>query len=180
MLLQIVAILFYLGLITFLILFILHFASRSYSSLHGAPYVPTNRKDIQRILEAAKLTHKTTFLEPGCGDGRVVIQAVKTFGVKGTGIDINPLLIRSARQKSFSLANCTFKTGNIQDIDYSPFNVVYLYLLPELIESMRTKMELELEPSSLVISHWFVIPAWKHKLEQTIKAGKHPTYFYRL
>ena len=180
MLLQLLALLLYMSLFYFIIWFIVFFGSRAYSSIYGAPYVPTKSREIKKILAEADLHPGMHFLEPGCGDGRVVIEAVRSYKVQGTGIDINPLLIRDARKKAGSLEHCHFKTGNIHDIDYTTYDCIYLYLLPELIETMRAKIEAEVRPGSLVISHWFVIPAWKEKLEKTIKAGKYQTYYYRM
>jgi len=34
----------------------------------------------------------------GCGDGRIVIAAARQFGARGVGIDLDPNLIRSARE----------------------------------------------------------------------------------
>src|SRR3989344_3747698 len=70
-----------------------------YSSFKGSPYVPTKRKIIQNILKSAGLKRGHKFIDIGCGDGRIVEEAV-SFGAVGTGIDINPLLIFRARLRA--------------------------------------------------------------------------------
>ena len=64
-----------------------------YSSIMGAPYVPTSKKHIDEILKKANLKKDQVFMELGSGDGRIVRRAVQVYGVKGIGVDINSLLI---------------------------------------------------------------------------------------
>src|SRR3989338_8627805 len=68
-----------------------------YSSIMGAPYVPTSKKHIDEILKKANLDKDQTFMELGSGDGRLVRRAVQVYGVKGIGIDINSLLVLLSR-----------------------------------------------------------------------------------
>ena len=44
----------------------------------GAPYVPSHRRDIQRVFrEGVKLTKDDVVLDIGAGDGIVLIEAAK-------------------------------------------------------------------------------------------------------
>jgi hypothetical protein len=56
-----------------------------YSSIMGAPYVPTSNKQLKAILDRAKLKESQVFVELGSGDGRIVREAVKKYGVQGIG-----------------------------------------------------------------------------------------------
>ena len=85
------------SILIFIILIWIYLTGLIYSSLKGSPYVPTKRKILRNILKEAGLKKGYKFIDIGCGDGRIVEEAVSTFGAKGVGIDINPLLIFRAR-----------------------------------------------------------------------------------
>jgi len=47
---------------------------------------------VQRMLEVAEIKKGDILYDMGSGDGRIVIEAAKQFGVRGVGIDLNPEL----------------------------------------------------------------------------------------
>jgi flagellar basal body-associated protein FliL len=52
------------------------------------PYVPTQPEVVERMLEMAKVGKNDVVYDLGCGDGRIVIAAVKDFGARsGVGVD---------------------------------------------------------------------------------------------
>ena len=61
------------------------------------PYVPTTEAAVEAMLKLAGVTKSDTVYDLGCGDGRIVVAAAKTFGAKGVGIDINPVRINEAK-----------------------------------------------------------------------------------
>src|SRR5262245_31173946 len=55
------------------------------------PYVPTHQKVVAAMLKLAAVKEGETVYDLGCGDGRIVITAVKDFKAKkGLGVDFNP------------------------------------------------------------------------------------------
>ena len=55
------------------------------------PYVPTHEKVVAAMLKLAAVKEGETVYDLGCGDGRIVITAVKEFKAKkGLGVDFNP------------------------------------------------------------------------------------------
>ena len=92
-----------------------------------------------------------TVYDLGCGDGRIVIAAVKDFKAKkGLGIDFNPERLKDCEESLKKLAELTdeqkkleFKQGDVLKMtaeDFKDVDVVTLYLLPEV--------NLQLKPSS--------------------------------
>jgi hypothetical protein len=155
--------------------------SMVFSHLMGSPFVTTRAKVLHDILKEAHLKKGMTFVELGSGDGRVVRTAVKHYQVKGIGIDINPSLTLYARvhAKLQKLSHIVFKTENIFKTDLSHADVVYLFLLPNLIEKLKIKFENELKDGVLVISHGFKIHGWEKMLEKDLPRNDFSTYFYR-
>lgn len=177
----------YLGLLVIELLFAISFCiytfSLLFSSFMGSPYVPTKNKEIDEILKQAHLKKNQLFMELGSGDGRVVRRAVQQYGVKGIGVDINALLVSFSRVKTkFSkIRNISFYAKNIMDVDLRNADVLYLFLMPELIKKLTPKLEKELKTGTLIISHGFKIEAWQGKyLTDTISHVPFPTYYYRI
>ena len=163
-----------------LMLFTLYIFLLIYSHISGSPYVPSKTKELELILSKCRLKRKMTFVDLGCGDGRVVRMAVKTYGVNGVGIDVNPLLLIWARMSSrlSKLKNIQFLKKNILTYDVSQADVIYLFLLPGLLTKLVPRLEKTLQPGTLIVSHGFKIPEWKKYLTETVKHTPFPTYFY--
>src|SRR5690349_21174554 len=54
------------------------------------PYVPTPQEVVDRMLQLAKVGKNDVLYDLGCGDGRIVVTAAKTYGARCTGIDLDP------------------------------------------------------------------------------------------
>jgi len=147
----------------------------------GSPYVPTKNKQVDLILRNLKPKKRKIFYELGCGDGRMVRQAVKKYGVLGYGFDVNPLLLWWAKflAKKDKLKNIFFYKKNILNINYQKVYYVYIFLLPELISKLQKKLEDELPKKSIVISHGFPLLGWEKRLIKKIEEKPFPTYFYK-
>jgi predicted O-methyltransferase YrrM len=131
-----------------------------------APFVPTPEVVVSRMLEMAKVTKDSVVYDIGCGDGRIVIAAAQKYSARGVGIDIDPARIRECKANARA-ANVEdrvkFRQEDATKVDISEATVVTLYLLPESNEMLRPKLESELKPGVLVVSHNYVVPGWEDK-----------------
>lgn len=168
--------------LSFLTCFAVYVSFLIYSSFKGSPYVPTKKKFLHKILAAARLKKGMAMLELGCGDGRMLIEAVRTYGVTGYGVDINSLVLLQARWNARNLptTQISFKTRNIRDIEVGQYDVVYLFLLPKILATFAPHWEKQAKKRSLFISHAFSIRGWEKFLEKKIPGEPYDTYFYRL
>ncbi|QQG43897.1 MAG: methyltransferase domain-containing protein [Candidatus Roizmanbacteria bacterium] len=153
-----------------------------WSSIMGSPYVPTKKKELINFLKEARIKKGQIFLELGCGDGRVVKTAVKEYAAKGIGIDINPTLIFWAKfiAKLTKVSGIEFKVQNIFKTDVSKADFIYLFLMPKLLEKLKTKFEEESKKNAVIISHGFKILGWEKYNYKTIVNKPFPTYYYKL
>lgn len=151
------------------------------SGFLGAPYVPTTSAFVDEILKKAALKKGNFFMELGSGDGRVVRAAVKNYGVRGVGVELNPLLIiyASLLARLQGLREIKFKRENFFDTDLKNCDVLFLFLLPKTLIKLRPKMEKECK-RCLIISHGFEIAGWDKYLMEKQNRKLFPTYFYEI
>ncbi|PIV08302.1 hypothetical protein COS52_03460 [Candidatus Roizmanbacteria bacterium CG03_land_8_20_14_0_80_39_12] len=154
-----------------------------FSAFKGAPYVPTSKKQLDRILENASLEKNAQFVELGSGDGRLIRYAVKNYGVTGTGVEINPLLVWWSRylSKRDGIAHkVSFIRGNVFNYPLQKVDYVYLFLMPELIKKLIPKFKKELKKEAIIISHGFKLPGFERKLIHTEFDKAFSTYYYKV
>ncbi|HTQ46631.1 MAG TPA: class I SAM-dependent methyltransferase [Polyangiaceae bacterium] len=122
-------------------------------------YVPTPQKVVDKMLEVAKVQSGDVVYDLGCGDGRIVVTAAKSYGVQALGFDLNPDRVREARENVRAAgveSRASIKWANVFSVDLQPATVVTLYLLPELNVRLLPKLE-KLRPGARVVSHDFDI-----------------------
>ena len=55
---------------------------------------------IEQALDKLEIVQSDVFLDIGCGDGRTVIHAAKTFKCRAVGIEIEPARAAEARENA--------------------------------------------------------------------------------
>ncbi len=156
-----------------------------YSSLMGAPYVPTKKKLALEILKEVKFKKNGLFVELGSGDGRIIRTAVTNFNVRGIGIDINLLLVVWANLLNYLVPpragdKLIFKNENILDTDLTKADYIYLFLFPALIDKLIPKFDKELKKGAIIISHGFPMNEFKNRLIKRVDRKPFPTYYYKV
>ena len=63
-------------------------------------YVPTPHDVVDEMLRLAGVGKGDVLYDLGSGDGRIPIAAAKKFGIRATGIDIDPALVLQAQQNA--------------------------------------------------------------------------------
>lgn len=144
-----------------IILIILLF-SLAYAAGSGAPWVPTFRRDIERVRRMLDLRDGETFVELGCGDGRVVLGVTKGTLVRAVGVELSILqwVIAQVRRILARSGNTSFVLGNLFAYNLRDADAVYFFLIPETYEKLRPKLEAELKPGARVISFVWPIQGW--------------------
>lgn len=133
------------------------------------PYVPTPKTVVAEMLRLGSLKAGEVAYDLGCGDGRIVVAAVRDFKAKkGVGIDFDPKRIEesvAAAKKSKVEDKTEFRTGDVLKLaakDFEGIDVVTLYLLPEVNLKLQPILLAGLKPGSRVVSHAFEMGAdWK-------------------
>jgi ubiquinone/menaquinone biosynthesis C-methylase UbiE len=156
------------------------------------PYVPTHEKVVTAMLKLAAVKEGETVYDLGCGDGRIVITAVKDFKAKkGLGIDFNPERLKDC-EKSMKDAKLTaeqtkaltFKQGDVLKMtaeDFKDVDVVTLYLLPEVNLRLMPVLQKGLKPGARIVSHDFDMGDWKPDKKEEVTANRtHTIYLWTI
>jgi cyclopropane fatty-acyl-phospholipid synthase-like methyltransferase len=130
----------------------------------GAPWIPTSRKTVRKMLELAKVTEEDTLIDLGSGDGRIIIMAAEEFGAKAIGIEADPLRVywsrRAIRRKRLH-DKASVTRGNFFHQSLEDASVVSVYQLQRVNKKMKSKLASELKPGTRVVSHSFTFDGWK-------------------
>ena len=142
-------------------------------------FVPTPQEVVEDMLRLANVQKGDVLYDLGSGDGRIPITAARKYGIKATGIDIDPERIREANQNA-SKAGVTdlvqFRQENLFTADFKDATVITLYLLPDLNVKLRPKLWNELKPGTRIVSHQFEMGAWKP--EKRLESNGRTIYFW--
>jgi len=126
-------------------------------------YVPTPPEVVEEMLRIAGVKQGDVLYDLGSGDGRIPIAAAKKFGIRATGIDIDPERIWEATQnaRAAGVAGLVqFRREDLFKADFRDATVVTLYLHPDLNVKLRPRLWEELKPGTRIVSHQFDMGDW--------------------
>ncbi len=128
------------------------------------PYVPTDEKIVDAMLDLAGVTARDFLYDLGCGDGRIVVAAAMQRNTRGIGIDLDPMRIAEAMEYAGNSRvehMVDFLEGDLLEADFSAATVVTLYLLDIINLELRPRLQQELRPGTRIVSHAFDMGDWK-------------------
>jgi cyclopropane fatty-acyl-phospholipid synthase-like methyltransferase len=137
------------------------------------PFVPSPMLVVERMLQLAEVRKDDVLYDLGSGDGRIVIEAAKKFGVRGIGVDLNPTLVEQARRRAAEEGVShlvEFRAADGLTVDISQATVVTLYMFKWFNNQMRPKLQ-RLKPGSRVVAHDFDIDDWKPTKIEFVNPG---------
>lgn len=125
--------------------------------------------DLHIISETS--TSDSSFWDLGCGDGVAVVEIATKFKIRAIGVDLDANLCRKAellaveagcdslveiRRQNFS------KYQTIDDFNPAP-TILFMYLLPEALESLRPALEriLASRPTLIIITEVWGVAQWE-------------------
>ena len=138
--------------------------SIAWGALSIAPWLPTKKKDLTRILDLAELKPGDIFYELGCGDGGVASYVAKNSEAKVIGLEIALPLYFMAKLRQIFLGrdNLKIKLKSIFSENLSQAKVIYVFGTPDsLIKKLKDKFKRELKPGTKIMSYSFFIKGWE-------------------
>jgi hypothetical protein len=138
-----------------------------------APYFPTPQSVVDRMLQLAKVGPEDFVIDLGSGDGRIVLTAVKRYGARGLGIEIEPSLVSQANwyaRREGVGDRAKFVEQDLFQTDLRPATVLTLYLFRELNIKLAPRILEQLRPGARVVSHDWDLGDWPPDHQETMPA----------
>jgi tRNA A58 N-methylase Trm61 len=127
-------------------------------------YVPTPDDIAVEMVKLAGVNATDVVYEPGCGDARITMAAVRAGARRGIGIDIDPERVAESRANvaAAGLADrIEIRLGDALDIpDLSEATVVMLYMGDHFNLLLRPSLWRQLPVGARVVSHRFLMGDW--------------------
>ena len=140
-----------------------------------APFIATPSDVVDRMLRFAGVGPTDTVYDLGSGDGRIVIEAAKTFGARGVGLDIDARLVQQATAAAMAAGvadRVTFRVQDAMTADVSEASVVTLYLLAASNVKLRPRLQAQLRSGARIVAHNFGMGDWEPtRVETFVDAG---------
>lgn len=139
----------------------------------GCPFVPTPTRIAKEMAQFVQLKGNERVYDLGAGDGAVLINVKRAYpGVQAIGFEKvitvwwwGKLRIWLSGQK------VDLRRGDMFSVDLADAQVIYLYLIPHLMGKLEPKLDAELKPGTIVISHAFSFPNRKPLEEKRMPSG---------
>jgi len=148
----------------------------------GALFTSTASLRIESCLDAVPMNHEELLVDLGCGDGRVLREARRRYGVKAMGFEVNILAYCVARVLSFPMKGVEIKWKDFWPVSLENADVVFCYLFPDVMKRLAAKLEVELCQGARVVSCNFSIPGWRPMATICPESARYsdPIYVYRI
>lgn len=133
-----------------------------YVMLFGAPFIPTNKRSVAKMMELAQIRPGEKVCDLGCGDGRLVKEASKA-GADAVGYEMSVYLFCYAwLNNPGHIRYQNFWKADLRDAD-----VVFMYQLPKAMERFEREIWPMLKPGCRVVVNTFPFP----NLELSVSIG---------
>jgi len=144
-------------------------------------FVPTPQEVVEDMLRLADVKKGDVLYDLGSGDGRIAVTAAKKYGIRATGIDIDPERIKEANENA-KKAGVTklveFRQEDLFKARFKDATVVTLYLLPDLNVKLRPRLLAELKPGTRIVSHQFDMGDWAP--DKKLESNGRTVYFWTI
>lgn len=101
----------------------------------------------------------------GSGDGRISL----AFGKNGalvTGFELDPTLAQTSKELTTQEKlenNVTILIQDFWDVNLSPFDIVTVYPMPDIMKELELKLQTELKKGAVALTNYYPFPNWMHR-----------------
>lgn len=176
---------FYLFLVTWLLIMLFFLATvlRGFPAMVAVGPIPAHKKGIAKALELAEIKLDEKFYDLGCGDGRVLVEAVKRYDCQGVGYElVLPYYLLAKLRAIFSgkSEKIEVRLENIFKADIENADVIFCFLTPRLMkkigEYIKTK---KLKSGARIISYAFSMKNYEPEIKIDHTKDNWNIYMYK-
>jgi predicted RNA methylase len=135
------------------------------------------------MLQLASLRRGETLFDLGAGDGRIIIEAVRRFGAKAVGVEVDPERISRIRERlNATMTQAELVEADLFHVDLSSADVIAIYLSDSANAKLAPKLKAELKVGARVVSLDYMLPGWvpDRELEVDTSGITRRLYLYRI
>jgi cyclopropane fatty-acyl-phospholipid synthase-like methyltransferase len=128
-----------------------------------APPIATPQPLVEWMLRIAEVGPDDVVMDLGCGDGRIVITAVREFGAAGICLDLDQRQLQIAREKARAAGvedRIEFVQADAMGADVREATVVTMYFGMRVHQELAEILEPQMAPGERIVTHQFPIKAW--------------------
>lgn len=119
-------------------------------------------KAVRKMLELAELKEDDKLYDLGSGDGRIVIEAAKRYGVRGVGVEADLLRVAVSRlivRLKGMQELVTIVHGNFFSESFAEASVVTLFLRQKTNRKLKQRL-LELRDGTRIVTYTWTFEGW--------------------
>lgn len=136
-----------------------------YTNYRGSPYVPIKPERYRNILKFIKKGDRVADL--GCGDGRMLAEAIKLGAARADGWELDALVFTLAQKRLSKLgakprAKIKVHFGDFWRAKVADFNVIYVYQMTKYLGPFKETILPQLKTGTLILSPDYQIPGMKY------------------
>ena len=147
------------------------------------PWVPSDERVVETVLDLVRAEKRVLFTDLGCGDGRVAVKFAEK-GIYSVCIELREDLALLARRNAADKKVdhlVEIVVGDVRHTMLRPSRaIIYTYLLPSLLSSIKEQLREITNTGSIVVSLDFEVPGWRpiYIVRVKGKAKPYTLYFY--
>jgi tRNA A58 N-methylase Trm61 len=130
----------------------------------------------EEMVKLAGIKPGDVVYEPGCGDARITIAALRAGAARGICVDLDPERARESRanvEKAGFADRIDVRLGDALDVkNLSDVSVVLLYMGDHFDMLIRPVLWRELKPGARVVSHRFTMGDWEPDKTITVQSAE--------
>jgi len=172
---------YFFSIIFFLLIFLL-LLNFAWAGVAAAPWVPSRKKDLSRLLSLADVQANDIVYDLGSGDGRWLFYFARHSSAKSIkGFELSYLMffVYCFKKLFRGYPQVTVEIKNFYKTSFSAADVVLCFLTPMAMKKLLPKLKKEMKPGAKLISYAFTLPQMEPEQISKISPKDIPIYRYR-
>jgi len=95
----------------------------------GAMFHPSAHVRVRTFLDHVPMRAGDLLVDIGCGDGRVLREAKRRYGIRALGFEVNPLAYTLARLRTLGMEGIEIRWRNFWNVNIREADVVFCSVL---------------------------------------------------
>ncbi|CAN0254504.1 unnamed protein product [Scytosiphon promiscuus] len=140
-----------------------------------APFNPSGDDVIRMAIEMLQLTSESILYDLGCGDGRLLVEAVISSGAQGVGVEYDKRYADRALKRVTDAEleqRISIVHGNVLDASIGEATAVFVYLVPAGMVALKDGLVSLLRAGARIVTYVFSIPDLHPVRVEKFKATK--------